>query len=407
MKSNLRLYLLLASLGVFLQSCDFLFGSREDETVDEVFEQGRIDPNLIPENVGYVPIFPYWEGFDQPRDVYVGYDEMVYVIDNRGVNILDRKGELHRTINIPNAGKVVQSRQMHTYVTGRADVEVGGQMFNLAAVYRIVGASTSGTPEIIDTLIHPFADASRNNTSFRPNDDPQVEFTGVTTLADNTLYVSRKGPRNDLTAISRPDNTILIFNNAGENTGHTSGLNPVTSNLRSVLDVGGIASFAAPPQSLGGFSTSGDFLLVQQSPQAEYKVLWIKRVIDPETGIRFEENANLVQFDFTRADRFLYEPNRFKKPSDVYVATDAQGYIFVVDAQKDSLYQFTRSGAEGVNPPPNSPDTKNIIVSFGGSGNGPFQFNEPSGVCYHRRVVYVADKGNNRIARFKLSTDLE
>lgn len=404
---HLKLFFVLLFAAITLQSCDFLLGSKEDKTVDEVFDQGKIDPNLVPENVGYVPVLPNWDGFSSPVDVYVGYDEMVYVIDDNGLNILDRKGTLHRTIDIPGAGKVVQNRELHTFVTGRADVEIGGQMFNLAAVYRLVEASSSGDAVIIDTLIHPFADASRNNTSFRQTDDPKVEFTGLATLADNTLYISRKGPRNDLTGISRPDNTILIFNRDGINTGHTSGLNPVSSSLRSVLDVSGIASFAAPPQSLSGFSNSGDFLLVQSSPQAEYKTLWIRRVVDPETGIRFEENSALTILDESRAHRFLYEPNRFGRPADVYVSTDARGYIFVVDAEKDSLYQFTRTGYEGVNPPPNSPETKNIIVSFGGSGNGPFQFNEPSGVCYHRRTVYVADKGNNRVVRFRLSTDLE
>ena len=43
---------------------------------------------------------------------------------------------------------------------------------------------------------------------------------------------------------------------------------------------------------------------------------------------------------------------------------------------------------------------------FGELG-GPKQFNMPSGVAYFRRVVYVADKGNNRIARYKLTSDFE
>ncbi|MFM8493662.1 MAG: hypothetical protein ACKOA7_08000, partial [Bacteroidota bacterium] len=38
---------------------------------------------------------------------------------------------------------------------------------------------------------------------------------------------------------------------------------------------------------------------------------------------------------------------------------------------------------------------------------GPFQFRSPNGVAYFRRVVYVADTGNGRIMRYKLSTDLE
>jgi hypothetical protein len=29
------------------------------------------------------------------------------------------------------------------------------------------------------------------------------------------------------------------------------------------------------------------------------------------------------------------------------------------------------------------------------------------GICYNRKMIYVADKGNNRICRYKLNTDLE
>ena len=103
----------------------------------------------------------------------------------------------------------------------------------------------------------------------------------------------------------------------------------------------------------------------------------------------------------------FYDPFRFKNPSDVWISTDASGYIFVLDRDLDSLYQFTRKGYEGVNPPANSHFKKNIIVSFGGKGDGPYQFNDPEGVCYFNKIVYVADKGNNRIMRYKLSTDIE
>ncbi len=60
-----------------------------------------------------------------------------------------------------------------------------------------------------------------------------------------------------------------------------------------------------------------------------------------------------------------------------------------------------------MNPPAGSPNTKQVIASFGGVGSGPFNLIDPSGVAYLRKVVYVADKGNNRICRYKLSTDLE
>jgi outer membrane protein assembly factor BamB len=72
------------------------------------------------------------------------------------------------------------------------------------------------------------------------------------------------------------------------------------------------------------------------------------------------------------------------------------------------LYQFKTNGEEGIDPPPAAVDrTRNLIVSFGEQGNGPRQFNSPSGVAYFDEIVYVADTGNNRIARYKLTTDFE
>jgi hypothetical protein len=287
------------------------------------------------------------------------------------------------------------------------DVDGDGTPENLAAIYHLVGTSSPGGARIIDTLIHPFCDDSRTITAFRGADDQAVEFTGLATLADNTLYVARRGPRNSTTAIARPDNVVLFYDPDGDNIGFANQLSPEGSNLRSTWDMSAIATFIGPPQALIGFSNSRDFMTCLLGPGAEYRVLWMNRFEDPVQGIFFQENASLIQQDLTRADRFLYEPNRFERPLDICISPDSRGYIFVVDAGKDSLYQFTQRGYEGVNPPANTSITKQIIASFGGTGSGPSQFRDPSGVAYLRNMVFVADRGNNRVLRFRLSTDLE
>lgn len=398
---------MLLGLSLMFGGCDVLLGKKDDSTIDQIFVQGNIDPNLYPNQVGYLPVLPYWQGFSNPIDVFVGYDEMVYVIDDNGVNILDQKGTLHRALNIPSATDITQDRMLNTYVLGRVNKTIAGTTFNLAAVYKIANASSAGTPIITDTLIHPFNDVSRNNTAFRGSADEQVQFTGIACTYDNTIYLSRTGPTNDLTSTSRPDNTILIFDKNGVNTGYSNGLNPFTSSLKSCLNVSSIATFTAPPQSIGGVNKSKDFIILQNAPQAQFKALWIKQTVDPDGGLIFTENSSLALFDYTKADKFLYQPLRFTSPQDVFIAPDLTGYIFIVDSETDSLYQFTSKGYEGVNPPANSGITKQVLASFGGTGSGPFQFNDPSGVCYFRKVIYVADKGNGRICRFKLSTDVE
>lgn len=403
----------LSSAFVFLvlvsSSCTDIFGRKDDDTVDEIFNEGEIDPNLVPQNVGYVPIQPVWDFFSNPVDVFVGYDEMVYVVDDKGVNVLDLKGQLHATIPIKGATEVIQDRRLHLYVIGKVTVNIQNKEQELSAIYRLSNSAGIGSVVYEDTLIHPFCDVSRNNTSFR-TEDLQVEFTGLTALANNTLYVSRTGIRNSTTSTSRPDNTILIFDKDGVNIGYASGLNPTVSSLKSAINIGGIANMGiAPPQKAFGFSESEDFIYTQKGTlenPAEFGVLAINVINDPEAGKKYNQSNTFLDFDTDKADRFLYEPNRFKSPEDIFISPD-RFHIFVVDSELDSLYQFTIQGEEGVNPPANSTVKKQIIVSFGGKGEGPFQFNSPSGVCSFRRIVYVADKGNNRVVRFQLNTDLE
>jgi hypothetical protein len=401
---------LLLAASTLLTGCNFLFGSKKDDQVEDVLRQGAIDPNLVREVVGYVPILPIWGGFIHPTDVFVGYDEMVYVVENGGPNpglhVLDLKGDRQNFIPIPGATKVTQDRRLITYVLGRSDTIVNGETFNLATVYVLTGTGTRN-PETIRRLVHPRIDLSRNLTNFRGRFDEEVEFTGIATTHDNGFYLARRGPTNSLTATAVPDNAILVFRPDFSNNGSVRNLNPTISSLRSTMGLAGITSFLAPPQLVFGMSNSMDFFLLQSDPRAEYKALWIRQIDNPETGISYIENSSMLNFDTSRAERFLYEGFRFTNPTDICIAPDETGYIFVIDAARDSLYQFTRLGFEGVNPPPASGITKQVIASFGGRGAGPFQFNEPKGVAYFRRVVYVADSGNGRILRYILSIDLE
>ena len=135
------------------------------------------------------------------------------------------------------------------------------------------------------------------------------------------------------------------------------------------------------------------------------KVQRIDEEITP-SGTSFRV-TNLVAGDTSKADGFLYEPGRFQAPVDVTLAGDGTNYIFVVDAAKDSLYQFTGLGFEGVQPPQSFNQTKVIRSSFGGRGISLTQFNTPRAVAYLREIVYVADAGNGRVLRFQLTTDFD
>ena len=411
------LALLTSLLTLGLSGCEDLFGSKDDPTVNEVLNEGAVDPTLIPQDVGYVPVFPVWDYFSRPRDVFVGYDEMVYVVDDNGLNVLDQTGTLYQTIPFEGAVEVTQNRRLVTYVTGRVDTAVAvrgdTQVYRLPAIYALRFASTPDY-EYLDTLVHPFDDGTRYTQSrilqpVRP-DDLEVAFHGIDITAEGEIYVARTGPNNDPTASFAPDNAILFYDRNRQFRGIGTNMSPTQGNLRSVVGVTGLATFAGPPQRQVGMDNSPDFVYCQatQEGPVDYRVLWIREVFDEAAAqTNYLPNQDLLAQDTTQGDRFLYEVNRFRNPRDVYIAPDEPGYIYVVDAGLDSVFVFNQSGVEGVNPPPTANTNKQAKVSFGGTGSGPSQFNDPSGVCYNRGTIYIADKGNNRVIRYRLNTDLE
>ena len=186
-----------------LAGCD-VFGSKDDATTDEIFEQGKTDPNAVA-NVGYVPVQPFFSqgsgaAFDRPVDVYVGFDQFVYVVDARGVHVLDLAGRPQALMAEANGQpfhevqSVVQDRRFNLYVTAKRDTTVEGTLRRLAVVYRISGLTT-GTPRVEDIIWHPFDDLSRRLVLRTPEAfDEQVRFTSVAVQPDNRIYVARSGP---------------------------------------------------------------------------------------------------------------------------------------------------------------------------------------------------------------------
>ena len=421
-------FLLIVLVGSSWVSCDTIFGAKSDPTTDEIFDEGKIDPTL--ENVdGYAPVLPFWEGFDAPNDIHVGFDTFVYVTDNEGIHLLDR-ADLSPRVTIPLNGAVAvtQDRLLNVYVAARIDTVIEAidptVTWNLPAVFKIKNMNGAGPLTIVDTLIFPFDDASLSTSAAQnarlnkgsANNYENVQITGLTILADNSLYVTRKGPLNSNQTVAAPDNTVLEFQPIqvnGEpsekmvNVRQIVTLNPNVPSLRSAVGLSSITSFVTPPQR----DTKTDdrsFIITQAANQdIDFRVLWINAV-ETTDGLVFQQNSSLLSQDTSQANGFLYEPGKFLQPEDVTFSGDDDAYIFVVDSELNRFFQFQANGQEGVNPPAGADaGSKKIIVSFGGIGKGPKEFDSPSGVAYYRQVVYVADTGNNRISRFKLTTDFE
>ncbi len=396
MKKHLQIdRLLLAALLLALVSsgCEGFFGKKLDPEFIDI-------PVYSDKQVAYVPIQPVWNGFQHPVDIAIGFDELIYVADDVAGEIVcfDQSGNVLGRMNVPGVHALVQDRSLELVALGTFDT----LNTSLPAIYRIkldnAGGYGLNNGEIIRKTLHPFYYKS----TFAPGTDDMVSLNGIGLKADNTYYITRSGNANS--PVFGPDNAVVRFSSEDDFISTVS-VNTSLGILNDYFETPvGITTKVQPPQS-PFVSIEQDFVYTSMSATAQLKVQYIN-VIASDGGTDFLVEQ-LATGDTSKAEGFLYTPGRFAAPVDVAYSGDGTNYIFVVDREKDSLYQFTNTGLEGVKAPAGSSDTKNIRVSFGGRGVGLTQFDQPTAVAYYNQIVYVADAGNRRVLRFKLTTDFD
>ncbi len=373
--------------------CEGFFGKKLDPSFIDV-------PVYNTRQVAYVPIQPVWSNYQHPVDIAIGFDELIYVADDLAEEIicLDQAGTELGRMSVPGVHAILQDRSLDLLALGTFDT-LGTQ---LPAIYRIQLDNPSGyglaNARIEHKAVHPFY----YKATFSPNVDDQVALNGIALKADNSYYVTRSG--NSTSPVFGPDDAVVKFTN------HDVFISTVSVNtslgiLSDYFDKPfGIVTKCQPPQS-PFVSIEEDFVFSSLSNNTQLKVQSLNVVVSDGGIDYFVEELPIG--DTSKADGFLYSPNRFASPIDVAYSGDGTNYIFVIDSEKDSLYQFNNIGLEGVKAPAGSSSAKNIKVSFGGTGVGLTQFNQPAAVAYYNRIVYVADAGNRRVLRFKLTTDFD
>ena len=385
-------YFILFVFVFLLHSCEGFFGKKTNSDFIDV-------PIYTNKAVAYVPVQPVWSGFVNPVDVIAGYDELVYVADAGSQNIIsfDQSGNELGRFPVPGISAIAQDRSLDILAIGTFDT-LG---YSLATIYRIELKNSNyglSGAHIEKKIIHPFY--YRVNP---PNNaiEASVRFKAIGLKADNSFFLTRSGPTSN---VQGQDDAVLLFR------ADDSFVTPI--NIQTSTGIfsdyfkapHSIVTQAMPPQS-PFVNKSSDFLVSLLDNGVTLKVQYIS-VVETDNGITYSVQ-NLGTGDTAKAERFLYEPYRFAHPADITVSGDGTGFVFVVDSEKDSLYQFNLNGYEGVKPPAGSSSTKYILTSFGGTGMGLSQFKNPSGVAYLNKIVYVADAGNSRVLRFKLTTDFD
>lgn len=397
MKGNFSTYIISGLILLTLASCEGFFGTKTDIDFIEV-------PEYSPREVAYVPVQPVLKDFVMPVDIIAGFDELIYVVDEATEEIIsmDESGRELGRFNVRGVKSVAQNRRLDLLAIGTTEVERDGQTLEFTCIYKVDmhggGSFGINNADIVDTIIHPFYFKSTYSSS-----DAQVEFNKITVLQDNRFYVTRTGQDNNPQKFGGPDDAILLFAEDG------TYLTPVSVNTPNGLfrdyfkQPVGISSFIQPPQ-ISAFGPD-HFVYTSISEQTSIKVQVID-YLETDFGASYEPRI-LFDSDPTLADGNLTTPNRFDEPVSVLVTGDGTNFIFVVDQAKDSFYQFTVTGLEGVKPPPGAAESKYQLASFGGTGEGLTQFNSPQAVAYKNRIVWVCDTGNGRVLRFKLTTDFQ
>jgi hypothetical protein len=319
----------------------------------------------------YVQQNPVWTGFNNPTAIIVGNEPFIYVADtyNDRIVMLDLNG---RVIGVksdpgPNGMRrpvgLAEDERLNLLVCAQFDTTLPGHTSptTFGAVYRMDLVAVG----------HNIGQAVLRKVFFEPSDSAR-RYTAVATLYDNSYYVGRTGP--DDVGIDKDDN-ILQFSADDQ---LLTGLPPYFTwggtGFTSIQKVTGIATIPN--------RRSVEYVFCQTGATSLFKVQWIQLVVLGQTT-DFESK-------FAANTTALSTVNRFQSPRGV--TFDPAGNLYVVDAQTDSLYRFSSSGSEH--------------YSFGGAGSGVRQFLQPSGVAFFDKTIYVADAGNNRIVRFKLSTEL-
>lgn len=314
----------------------------------------------------YVQQSPTWNQFNQPSAVLVGREPLVYVADTKNNKVvqMDLSGVEIGSIGLRNPVAITQDYNFDLLVI--ADSVLNITFDTISVLYRIklveIGGIISNSfpfPLITSTFATPLISNKRR-------------FTGVGIFSDNSYILTRRGPDNS--SPIDPDNALL----------KVSGRNSVNSlSVLSGFQVSGNGIYSIDKMSaITTFNNElTDFIITRSTPDFGFKIEWflydnLKGTYNPKFVP--ENNVDILNKQLGTPAGITVDPNK---------------NIYIVDNTKDSLYKFTNLGIYK-------------RESFGGTGSGANQLKGPKGVSFFNKVLYIADTGNNRIVRYKLSTDL-
>jgi len=346
----------------------FAFGCGDKINLNQ-FDLTESNPNIGGDTV-YIQLNPIWEGFNKPQDIIVGSEPFIYVADTEKDRIvmLNLDGRILGIRAIQKPVALAQDFQLNLIVSAKFDTLVNGISQTYNAIYKIDLAAVNHQIEIA-----PINRLLPKSTSDLSNTDR--EYKGIAVFYDNSFVIARTGPKNS--SLSDPDNSLLLFKKQIDNNGverdslagRIPGLDPLGGGIPSAFGISSLKSFSG---------NTFDLIFTLTGSNA-FQAQWLE-YIDSREFTGYVSKFTLSENDFM-------QPNRFSNPEGLTI--DATGNIYVVDAEKDSIYKFNSFGEK--------------LLSFGGQN----LFNHPHAAAHFDKTLYIADTENNRIIRFILSTDIQ
>ena len=381
----------LLSLCVIIALCCSLWGCNEKSNVVDISTLPKATGQVI-SDTNYIQIQPAWGGFNSPRAIKIGYDDILYVTEpaNNRIVMVDLAGtKLGYSQYVKRPIAVTEDRRFNLIIACEYDTSVSGGAVTVAAIAKIqlfnYSHDISAAP--VQIVYHESPqeqitrDALGNLISGR-------EFTGVAVLPDNSYYVTRSGSNN--TSPVDPDNMVLHFDKndnqySSDYIDLVPSLVPTGTGFIAINQTSNITTFNTK-------QFGSDFILTQIDPANAFKVKWI--TFNPGSELEAPSWGSKLSLDPTKYSSGKLPDiltNVFVTP--VAVMVDDRSNIYVVDSRLDSLMKFDLNG--------------NLLQeSFGPSKSGGALL-QPSGVTYFNKIVYISDTGHGRILRYELSTDLK
>lgn len=312
-----------------------------------------------------------WLGFNRPRAIMYGQDQLFYVADtyNNRIVMFNKAGQILST-SIPILHPISLAQD------NRLDLLVGAET---------IEPTTKDTIGVILRIklvpANHILSNARIDTIWREPARPKRRYVGIAAALNDEYLVARDGPDN--TSPVDPDSRVLRF--------QYKKIDSVTFVDRfitplSELQTGAGSSITSinHPTGIATFPKSSDFILTQQSDGIQYSAIWMtfSKTSDFEGWLPKFDPSVVTGVDFV-------SPNRFKEALGVCIDISLRD-VYIVDASQDSVVKFSSRG-------------RFKAESFGVKTSG-IVLNRPAGVAIAENTLYVCDTDNNRIVLYRLST---